>query len=149
MLRIFAGMFFETISIPYLSGFIIVSVLNECRGHIVVSDDHHLHTSLGNKIMGNYFIGCPMTESIKKAFVEMMMDQQFVNTDSASIAHRISVRKENLIIIDSDIWKDYPTASSIPFRIPSGYKVVYLSNIPHQQIPLLLQRAKVTCMMNL
>jgi len=113
-----------------------------------------------------------MTDSIKKAFVELMIDKQFISSEpsdsgtannsndghnsksstsstststsaAGAVASHVSINKENLIVIDTDIWDDYPLANEVAFRIPHGYKVVYLSKIPHQQIPLLLQRAKV------
>ncbi len=46
-------------------------------------------------------------------------------------------------MVDTDFLSDYYPEVSLLFRIPAGYKVIYLKGIEHSMIPLLLQRAKI------
>jgi hypothetical protein len=43
-----------------------------CRGHVPVSDSHYLHAALGSKVLGAYYLGCPMRHTIKEAFKQLI-----------------------------------------------------------------------------
>lgn len=52
--------------------------------------------------------------------------------------------KEDLIIIDTDLQRDYPLEEiDLNLHIPHGYRVIEARNIPHADMPALLLRAKV------
>ncbi len=41
-------------------------------GHVPVTDSHYLKSSLGRRIFGAYYLGCPMRDSIGDAFADMI-----------------------------------------------------------------------------
>ena len=38
-----------------------------CKGHVRLTDCHYLSALYGSKIMGAYYLGCPMTGAMKDA----------------------------------------------------------------------------------
>jgi hypothetical protein len=106
---------------------------SSCAGHVRVTDCHHLSASLGERLLGGYFLGCPMTEHIQASVRDTLLAQR----------QSPPVLKENLVLIDPDFLQEYYPNKVVHFEVPPGYKAIYLSKIPHAQIPLLLQRAKI------
>lgn len=51
--------------------------------------------------------------------------------------------QENIILFDPDIETDYPLEEAIGFLIPPGFQFIRVQQIPREQMPLLLERAKV------
>ena len=138
-----------------------------CSGFITVTDSHYLHVALESRILSGYFLGCPMTDAIYKAlkamyqFVDLNRLEELLHKDNRTIDETDAfiqemvkitqendslVYKENLIIIDPDILHDYPPTTPLTVVLPSDCadcKAVFAKYIPHDVMPLLLQRAKV------
>jgi len=110
-----------------------------CAGHVRVADCHHLSAGLGERLLGGYFLGCPMTSQIQAS----VRDTLQAGAAGRGTEWSPRVRKENLVLIDPDFLNEYTPRQGVHFEVPPGYKAIYLSKIPHDQIPLLLQRAKI------
>lgn len=54
-----------------------------------------------------------------------------------------TVWKEDLVVVDEDLWTDYPPESFLPIPLPSTVKIVHARGIPHEEFTLVLRRAKV------
>jgi len=105
-----------------------------CRGHIAIADSQYISVDLGIQVLGAYYLGCAMTPDFEIAHKEM--SDNYSNIDM--------VLKEDLIIIDYDYFKDYPPLSCcLEFKVPFGYRIVYAKNIPRNEMPILLKRAKI------
>ena len=103
-----------------------------CSGHIAMTDSQYLATYLHTRVLNAYFLGCPMTKKVTDHFAGMLM-----TTKSSGIA------KENLIVIDPDFGDDYMPLKSVSYGLPTGVRGVIAKGIPHDDMPLLLHRAKV------
>lgn len=115
---------------------------SSCAGHVRVTDCHYLSASLGDRVLGGYFLGCPMTAQIQRSVLDILQTEDDRNSSAPSLSSQ-RVKKENLILIDPDYMNEYRPHKQVQFEVPRGYKTIYLSNIPHAKIPLLLQRAKI------
>ena len=104
-----------------------------CHGHIAMAVSQYLSSYLHNRILSAYYLGGPMTSTILETFEDLLSDGE-----SNEIA------KENLVIIDPDI-RDYPPLhAEIHFEVPEHARYVLAKGFAHDEMPLLLQRAKVT-----
>ena len=107
-----------------------------CAGHVAVTDSHYLHSYLGERILGGYYWSCPMSRVMETELVGLI-------TRDKKLTAGGGVAKENLVVIDPDFSKEYRPAAGLNITLPPGIRVVYAENIPHHEMPLLLQRAKV------
>lgn len=107
-----------------------------CAGHVAFTDSHYLHSYLGERILGGYYWSCPMSHVVERELVGLM-------TGDSALSAGIGVAKENLVVIDPDFSREYRPAAPLNITLPPGIRVVYAENIPHHEMPLLLQRAKV------
>ena len=56
---------------------------SHCSGHIKLADCHYLSSSLNEKVLGSYYLGCPMTEGIKSALTQLFSSfPPYSNIDS-------------------------------------------------------------------
>jgi hypothetical protein len=54
------------------------------------------------------------------------------------------LRQEDLIIVDPDFFHDYPPYPALrDLQLPAGYRYIYAKGIPAEEMPVLLQRAKI------
>eukprot|EP01038_Epipyxis_sp_PR26KG_P008992 gene8992-12130_t len=137
-----------------------------CRGRVAMADSHFIAQLISNQLIGGYYLGCPMTDLIKTSFLNhfqnnaIIYDDYFQNNDNLTVDPKgnalssfeetfiganqpTSIRKENLILIDPDLMIDYSPIESLDILIPPGYKYIYARDIPHYQMIVLLQRAKI------
>ena len=49
-----------------------------------------------------------------------------------------------MIVFDPDYLSDYPPEIQLEIYLPSNYKIVYAKDIPHEELMIVLQRAKVS-----
>jgi hypothetical protein len=105
-----------------------------CAGHVAVTDSHYLHSYLGARVLGGYYLSCPMSETVERQFAGLVTDK---NNPGRGVA------KENLVVIDPDFAREYSPREGLDITLPPGIRAVYAENIPHTEMPLLLQRAKV------
>jgi hypothetical protein len=75
-----------------------------------------------------------MSETVERQFAGLLMDR---NNPGRGVA------KENLVVIDPDFAREYSPRQGLDIALPPGIRAVYAENIPHAEMPLLLQRAKV------
>ena len=132
-----------------------------CRGHVALASSHYLTALLGGRVMGGYFLGAPLTGTFKtsvarllhQAAVRAKTDKSFfeapagggagADLEELSDLRKMAVLKENLIVMDMDLLTDYSPEEGVPFEIPSGYRVVKARDIRAEEMPLILQRAKL------
>ena len=101
-----------------------------CKGHVAMADSHYLHSLLGPRALGAYFLGCPMTDRILEAYQQHLIRRQGALREhdgndlsawpSQSQSVSSSVEKENLILFDPDYLTDYPPEDAVHFAIPDG-----------------------------
>ena len=107
-----------------------------CAGHVAFTDSHYLHSYLAERILGGYYLSCPMSHTVESELVGVI-------TGDLALSAGGGVAKENLVVIDPDFSREYRPAVGLNITLPPGIRVVYAENIPHHEMPLLLQRAKV------
>ena len=111
-----------------------------CAGHIAMADSQYLHSYLGSRLLSAYFLSCPMTQTVERAFAGLL---RYSGGPEDVPTHSRGIAKENLVIIDPDYSREYRPNTPINIKLPPGVRVVFAENIPHHEMPLLLQRAKV------
>jgi type III secretory pathway component EscR len=97
-----------------------------------------------------YWLGCPMSEAILNKFEELLLIAKSSVLDEEKNSFT-SIEKENLILIDYDFFKDYPTEFPLKVHLAFNtkdqnpeYEVIFLTGaIPPEKMPFLLQRAKI------
>lgn len=129
-----------------------------CRGHVAIAASHYLTALLRERVLGGYFLTAPLDGSFKNALGQLLhkasllsrTDKMFFEVpgggvDAADLqaTREVAVLKENLIVMDMDLLTDYSPEEGVPFEIPSGYRVVQARNIHPEEMPLILQRAKL------
>lgn len=135
--------------IQYHLGFHHLSDL--CHGHVTVTDSHQLKALLSSRILSGYFLGCPMVDMMRELFTHLLYlsdDEGRRDEDSGvdfkDVSNLLSVKKENLIVLDMDILHDYPPHNDdISFSIPEGYRLLKLHDVPRHRMASILLRAKI------
>ena len=51
--------------------------------------------------------------------------------------------KENLIVMDSDFIRDYGPENGVPLQLPEGFALLTAQGFSPEQMPTILQRAKI------
>ena len=123
-----------------------------CPGHVTTTDSHQINALLSSRIFSGYFLGCPMVDSIRDLFTKLL----FLKVDECSklweeqpdvqeeIKYLMTLKKENLIVLDMDILHDYPPRyQDVMFAIPDGYQLLRLHEIPRHRMGSILLRAKI------
>ena len=64
-----------------------------CKGHIRLTDCHYLSSLLGSKILGGYYLGCPMTSAMKDALFHIFRKGIYGDTDTDGNDTPLVVRK--------------------------------------------------------
>jgi hypothetical protein len=100
--------------------------------------------------MHAYWLGCPMSEPILNKFEELLLiaKSSVLEEEKNSFT---SIEKENLILIDYDFFRDYPTEFPLKVHLTRNtkdqtpeYEVIFLTGaITPEKMPFLLQRAKI------
>ena len=129
-----------------------------CRGHVAIAASHYLTALLQDRVLGGYYLSAPMHAIFKTSLAQLLhkgarlarTDRMFFEhsgeadlSDLSGDARKVAVFKENLIVIDMDLITDYSPEVGVPFEIPAGYRVVHAKDILPEEMPLLLQRAKL------
>eukprot|EP01034_Spumella_vulgaris_P026529 gene26529-33122_t len=110
---------------------------DSCRGRPAIGNGHYINQLIGRRLLGAYYLGCPMTHRMKSAYREILST---LDTHGDETVH---VEKENLLLIDPDFSRDYPPENEVTFQAPAGWRALYVQDIPAQEMPLILQRAKI------
>jgi hypothetical protein len=101
------------------------------RGHITMTHSHYYRQSFSHRILGAYYLGCPMTKLVTAK------NEQLIRVDKSDIW------KDDLVVIDLDLIEDYPPEQAIEITLPEHYQIVYAKNLAHDELVTILQRAKV------
>eukprot|EP01036_Dinobryon_divergens_P025569 gene25567-34130_t len=111
---------FEGRGVQYFLGFHHAG--DRCKGWISVGDSHFITKLMSERVLGAYYLGCPMTELFQKSFRELSQthQQQVIEEEEKDKI----VFKENLIVMDVDFLRDYG-ASSVDF--PGVHRVDHLN----------------------
>lgn len=105
-----------------------------------MTDSHYLHHLLGSKGMHAYYLGCPMSESMESAFMEVLAHVRGLIEQGGFV----DVLKEDLIVVDRDFFTDYAPHDVVDILIPRSFKTVFAEGLSPELMVNLLQRAKVT-----
>ena len=113
-----------------------------CAGHIAIGVSQYTSTTLHNRILSAYYLGAPMSRNILNEFHRILTaDNQLY--DKHGHHKSFGIAKENILVIDPDLEKDYTPEMPLIYNLSSGIRPVIAAGIPHRDIPLLLHRAKV------
>jgi hypothetical protein len=77
VLEYFNASHFKGRGVQYHLGFHQASGL--CRGRVTMADSHFLTVMLERRVLGGYYLGCPMTHNMRDALLNLTRDATMVS----------------------------------------------------------------------